>query len=30
MTLEQPVSNAKPGSPSSQKDDYLKSPRLAI
>jgi cytoskeletal protein CcmA (bactofilin family) len=30
MTLEQPVSNVKSGSSSSQKDDYLKTPRLAI
>ncbi len=30
MIQEQPVSNAKSGSSSSQKDDYLKSPRLAI
>jgi cytoskeletal protein CcmA (bactofilin family) len=30
MILEQPVSNAKSGSSSSQKDDFLKSPSLAI
>ena len=30
MIQEQPASNVKPGSPPSQKDDYLKSPRLAI
>ncbi len=30
MTLEQPASNVKSGSSPSQKDDYLKSPRLAI